>query len=77
MLLQKIMPKSKRLCHGVIAKIFLVYKKFLHPRAVVTQKYPNAAKTDMLHGLLAIQQEEKTVSKKEQSCIVMAATRQF
>ena len=57
------MPKSKRLRHGVGAKI-LVYKKFLHPRAVVAQKYPNAGKTDMLRGLLAIRQEEKTVSKR-------------
>jgi hypothetical protein len=44
----------------------------LHPRALVTQKYcPNAAKTDIVRGLLAIRQEENTVSKKEQLCIVM------
>ena len=65
-----IMPKNKRLRHGVGAKIS-VYKKFLHPRALVAAKYPNAGKTDVLHGLLAIRQEEKMVSKKMQSCIVM------
>jgi hypothetical protein len=41
----------------------------LHSRALVTQTFPNAAKTDILHGLLAIWQEEKTVSNKEQLCI--------
>ena len=35
------------------------------------QKYPNAAKTDMFHDLLAIPQEAKTVSQKEQLCVVM------
>ena len=64
------MPKIKRLRHGIGAKIS-VYKKFLHPRALVAAKYPNAGKADVLHGLVAVQQEEKTVSRKKQSCIVM------
>ena len=64
------MPKLKRLHHGVGAKIS-VYKKFLHPRALVMAKYPNASKTDVLHGLLAVRQEDKTVSKKQQACIIM------
>ena len=34
-------------------------------------KYPNAGKVDVLHGLVAVQQEQKTVSKKMQSCIVV------
>jgi hypothetical protein len=70
MSLEKIMPKSKRLRNGVGAKIS-VYKKFLQPRALVAAKYPNAGKTDVLHGLLVICQEEKMVSKTMQSCIVM------
>lgn len=64
------MPKVKRLHHGVGAKIS-VYKKFLHPRPLVMAKYPNASKTDVLHGLLAVRQEDKTVSKKQQACIIM------
>ena len=64
------MPKIKRLRHGVGAQISL-YKRFLHPRALVAAKYPNAGKSDVLHGLLAVRLEEKTVSKKRQSCIVM------
>ena len=64
------MPKIKRLRHGIGAKIS-VYKKFLHPRALLAARYPNAEKTDVLHGLVAVRQEEKTVSKKRQSCIVM------
>ena len=65
-----IVPKNKRLRHGVGAKIS-VYKMFLHLRALVAAKYPNAGKTDVLHGLLAIRQEKKMVLKKMQSCIVM------
>lgn len=64
------MPKLKRLRRGVGAKIS-VLKKFLHPRPLVDAKYPNAGKTDMLHDLVAVGQEEKTVSKKPQSCIIM------
>ena len=64
------MPKLKRLHHGVGAKIS-VYTKFLHPRKLVMERYPNASKTDVLHGLLAVAQEDKTVSKKQQACIIM------
>ena len=64
------MPKIQRLRHGIGAKIS-VYKRFLHPRAAVAAKYPNAAKSDVLEGLIAIGQEEKTIAKKRQSCIVM------
>ena len=38
---------------------------------LVVAKYPNAGKPDVLHGLLAVQLEEKTVSKKRQSCILL------
>ena len=55
------MPKHKRLRHGVGAKI-TVYKKFLHPRAAISQRYPNATKNNVLGNLLVIGQEEKIVS---------------
>jgi hypothetical protein len=64
-----IMTKIKRLRHGVGAKIS-VLKKFLHPRPLVAAKYPNAGKMDTLHDLLALGQEEKTVSKKPKLCII-------
>ena len=65
------MPKNKRLRHGVGAKIS-VYKKFLHPRKVIsTSKYPNATKNDVLDNLLVIGQEEKVVSKRRQVCLTM------
>ena len=64
------MPKNKRLRHGVGAKIS-AYKKFLHPRKVVTTKYPNASKNDVLYNLLVIGQEEKVVSKRRQVCLTM------
>jgi len=47
------MPKIKRLRNGIGAKIS-VYKKFLHPRALAAANYPNAARTDVLHGLVAV-----------------------
>ena len=64
------MPKNKRLRHGVGAKI-AVYKKFLHSRAAVSKKYPNARKNDVLDNLLVISQEEKLVSKRRQVCLTM------
>lgn len=64
------MPKNKRLRHGIGAKIS-VYKKFLHPRALICAKYPNAAKGDVLDGLLAVRQEEILVCKRLQTCILM------
>ncbi|KAI2511756.1 hypothetical protein MHU86_2650 [Fragilaria crotonensis] len=65
------MARNKRLRHGDGAKIS-VYKKFLHPRAAVSKRYPNnAAKNDVLDNLLVIGQEEKVVSKCRQVCITM------
>jgi hypothetical protein len=64
------MPKNKRLRHGIGAKIS-VYKKFLHPRVLICAKYPNAAKGDVLDGLLAVRQEEILVCKRLQTCILM------
>ena len=64
------MPRNKRLRHGIGANIS-VYKKFLHPRAAVCDKYPNASKNDVLDDLIAIGQEEKLVSKRMQGCILM------
>ncbi|KAI2490366.1 hypothetical protein MHU86_24206 [Fragilaria crotonensis] len=64
------MPKTKRLRHGVGAKI-TVYKKFLHPRAVISKRYPNASKNDVLDNLLVIGQEERMVSRRLQVCLTM------
>ena len=65
-----IAEKNKRLHHGVGAKIS-VYKKFLHPRAAVSNKYPNAMKNDVLDNLLVISQEEKLVSKRRKIGLTM------
>ena len=64
------MPKNKRLRHGVGAKI-LVYKAFPHLQPIVAVKYTNARRMDVLHGVLAVHQGEKTASRKRQSCILM------
>jgi hypothetical protein len=61
---------KNRLCHGIGAKI-TVYIKFLHPRALVCNKLPNAQPQVVLTNCVAIVQEVKTVSKKLQTCIVM------
>ena len=45
------MPINKRLRHGVEAKISSVYKKFLHPRMAVSNKYTDATKNDVLEIL--------------------------
>lgn len=64
------MPKSKRLRNGIGA-VVSVYKRFLHPRVLVCAKYPNAAKADVLDGLLVVGQEEKIVCKRPQTCVIM------
>ena len=64
------MPKPKRLRNGIGA-VVSVYKRFLHPRVLVSAKYPNAAKADVLDGLLVVGQEEKIVCKRLQTCVVM------
>jgi hypothetical protein len=58
------MPKIKRLRHGIGAKIS-VYKKFLHPRALVAAKHPNAGKAVVLHGLVAVRHREICCLEKE------------
>ena len=64
------MPKKKRLRHGVGAKIS-ISKKLLHPRKVISTRYPNATKNDVLDNLLVVGQEEKVVSKRRQVCLTM------
>ena len=64
------MPKNKRLCHGVGAKVS-VYKKFCHPRKAVSTKYPNYTKNEVLYNLLVIAQEEKRFSKRQHVCLTM------
>jgi hypothetical protein len=62
--------KKKRLRHGVGAKI-TVYLKYLHPRQLVTAKFPNAQQQDVLEGCIAVQKEMKKVSRRDQQCIIM------
>jgi Transposase IS4 len=64
------MAKSKRLRNGIGAKVS-VYKKFLHPRKEICAKYPNANKGEVLNELIVVGQEEKTVNKRRQMCVVM------
>ena len=64
------MAKRKRLSNGIGA-VVTVYKNFLHPRKVVCAKYPNANKGDVLNELLVVGQDEKTVNKRRQMCVVM------
>ena len=63
------MPKNKRLRHGIGAKIS-VYKTFPHLQPIVAAKYTDARRMDVLHDVLAVQQGEKTASRKRQSCIL-------
>ena len=65
------MPKNKRLRSGIGA-VVSVYKRFLHPRALLSSKYPNAAKADVLDGLLVVGQEEKMIWKRLQTRAIIA-----
>ena len=66
------MPKNKRHCHGVGAKVS-IYMKFLHPRKAVSTRYPHYTKTEVLDNLLVVAQEEEklVVSKRQQVCLTM------
>ena len=56
------MPKSKRLHHGVGAKIS-IYMMLLQPKAMDFAKYSNASKIDALGDLWIVGHEEKGVCK--------------
>jgi hypothetical protein len=62
--------QKNRLCHGAGANIS-VYIKFLHPRALVCNKLPNAQPQDVLINCAAKAQEVKTLSKRMQTGIFM------
>ena len=46
-------------------------KFFLHPRKVVSNKYPNELAHERLEGLLVLRRESKKVNNKEKVCIVL------
>ena len=58
-----------KLRHGV-GSICEVLIKYLHSRPVVVAKYPNAAASQRLGGLLCIRQETKSVNHKQVMCYV-------
>ena len=64
----KIMPHQK-LRHGAGA-ICEVLLRYLHSRPVVSAKYPNASFNQHMGGLLCIQEEMKTINKKQVMCFV-------
>ena len=64
------MAKRKRLRNGIGA-VVTVYINFLHPRKEVCAKYPNANKGCVLNELVVVGQDEKTVKKRRQMCVVM------
>ena len=63
------MPRKKKKSIGIGA-VCEVLKRFLHPRPVLSQKYPNAAQQDRLQDLLVIKKEVRKVNKVDRVCIV-------
>ena len=63
------MPRKRKKNNGIGAKCQCL-TRFLHPRAIVDAKYPNATQRDRLSNLLTIKKEKKQVNKVEKLCIV-------
>ena len=55
-----IMPsKTKRRGVGAVCSVI---KRFLHPRKLVDEKYPNATHNECLDGLIALRRETCTIN---------------
>ena len=63
------MPRKRKKQNGVGANCRCL-KRFLHPRAIVDAKYPNATQQERLDGLVAIRREEKAVNRVQKWCVV-------
>ena len=62
------MPRAKkRLGVGAECNTAL---KYLHPRQLVTEKFPNATAAERIQNLIAIRKEKKRVNRREQEVIV-------
>ena len=61
-------PQLRRL--GVGAKTSCL-SKFLHPSEQIRNKYPNPVAGHRLEGCVVVRQEIKSVSRKDQLCVVV------
>jgi hypothetical protein len=61
-----VMPKLK---NGVGATC-AVLMRMLHPRKRVSERFPNAAKTDKLTGLIVQSKEVRKIAGREQECVL-------
>ena len=62
------MPRRRKQM-GVGATI-KVMKRFVHPSALIREKFKNPKKGERLEDCLVIKKEEKLVSRRQQTCIV-------
>ena len=62
------MAKKKRLGTGAVCTVIT---RFLHPREVITEKYPNAGHTSKTEGLKVIRKEKKLVNRRDQECAIL------
>ena len=62
------MARKKRLGVGAVCTVIT---RLLHPREVVTEKYPNAGHSSKTEELKVIRKEVKVVNRRDQECVVM------
>ena len=62
------MAKKKQLGIGAICTVLT---RFIHPRPVITEKYPNAGQNSRTEGLKVIRKEVKVVNRRDQECAIM------
>eukprot|EP00957_Ditylum_brightwellii_P076518 5816006-Ditylum_brightwellii.AAC.1 len=62
------MPSKKKRCD--VGAVCSVIKRFLHPRKLVDEKYPNATYNECLDGLIALRRETCTVNHQQKQVVV-------
>ena len=65
---QKMSPRKKT--HGVGAVVSSLMK-FLHPSALIREKFPNPVHGQQLEGCQTVRQEVKTINRKDQLSLVV------
>ena len=64
------MPRSRDKKRNGFRATCTAITRFLHPRKVASDKYPNVSNTSKTENLIVLRKGEKIVNRREQNCIV-------
>ena len=63
------MPLTKKVRAGIRALVEMLLK-YVHPSALMREKYPNPMNGQPLENCLVIRREAKEVNRKQQTCLI-------